>query len=99
MRLIACCQPSGVARSQEMRERLPLSSFLWHVPHFSMTSLLVTGMPSSLGGLGFGGSCASAMESAAAPRTIQSIDTAVLSNEIGVIIFGSAGDAQGSRLR
>src|SRR5215471_12209271 len=47
IRLIASSQLSGVARSQEIRDRLPFSSFLWQVPHFSTTSGLLTGMPSS----------------------------------------------------
>src|SRR5262249_53338628 len=40
-------QPSGAARSQEMRDRFPLSSLLWQVPHFAITSGSATGMPSS----------------------------------------------------
>src|SRR5215471_8269349 len=47
MRLIASSQLSGVARSQEIRDRLPFSSLVWHVPHFSTTNGLVTGIPSS----------------------------------------------------
>src|SRR5579862_1040590 len=47
IRLIASSQPSGVERSQEMRDRLPLSSFVWQVPHLEMTSGSVTGIPSS----------------------------------------------------
>src|SRR5262245_33362112 len=30
-----------------MRDRFPLSSFVWQVPHFAITSGSVTGMPSS----------------------------------------------------
>ena len=49
---MASSQPSGVVRSQEMRERLPLSSLAWQVPHLEMTSASVTGMPSSAGTAG-----------------------------------------------
>src|SRR2546422_6979650 len=44
---MASSQPSGAARSQEMRERFPFSSLVWQVPHFAITSGSVTGMPSS----------------------------------------------------
>src|SRR5258706_126416 len=55
MRLITSCQPSGVVRLHEIRVRLLLSSLVWHGAHFEITSVSVTGMPSSgafLGGAG-----------------------------------------------
>ncbi len=48
MRLSASCQPSGVARAQEIRCRFPCSSAAWHVPHFASTRGSVTGMPTSV---------------------------------------------------
>src|SRR5262245_5135692 len=54
IRLIACCQPSGVRRSNEMRVNRPFSSFLWQAEHFWIVIWSVTGMPSSLAS--FGGS-------------------------------------------
>src|SRR5580698_1664719 len=47
--LIASSQPSGVVRSQEMRERLPFASLVWQVPQREITSGSVTGIPSSTG--------------------------------------------------
>src|SRR5437016_13224047 len=78
---MASCQPSGVARSHERRERLPFSSFLWQAPHLSTTNWFVTGIPSSLGGLGFGGSSAITIESATTLITTERTNTKMPSNE------------------
>src|SRR5579862_1780183 len=51
MRLMASSQPSGVARSHEMRSMLPCWSLVWQPPHLAITSALVTGIPSSGAGL------------------------------------------------
>src|SRR5438552_15806624 len=51
---MASSQPSGVARSQEIRNILLCLSGVWQDPHLEITSWLVTGMPSS--GASFAGS-------------------------------------------
>ncbi len=48
IRLIACDQPSGVVRTQLIRDKFPLASGAWQVPHFSLTSASATGIPGSL---------------------------------------------------
>ena len=47
IRLMICCQTSGVVRMKDMRPIIPFSSVLWQPPHFSMVSLWSTGIPST----------------------------------------------------
>src|SRR5271156_6752009 len=54
MRLMASSQPSGVARSQEIRSMLLLASRVLHPPRFEITSGSVTGIPSTGAGWALG---------------------------------------------
>src|SRR5580658_2503580 len=66
---MASSHPSGVVRSQEMRDRFPLSSLAWHPPHLLSTSGSVTGMPGSGVELSSAGACAQIGRTAGTARS------------------------------